>query len=61
MIKPHTSDKRITYDYIRVNTSGIQMLYEWHTNGFGNDIKNIKLHNKRFRAFSILFVIKTLL
>ena len=61
MIKPHTSDKRLTYDYIRVHTSGIQMLYEWHTNGYRNDIKNIKLCNKRFRAFSTLFVITILL
>ena len=50
-IQTHTSNIRMTYEYMRVT-------YGWHTNTYDrhtNDIRNIKLYN-RFGAFRLLFL-----
>ena len=42
MVKPHTSDIRMTYDYIRVTYGWHTSIYEWHTN-------DIRVHTSAIR------------
>ena len=44
MVKPHTSDIRMTYEYIRVAYRRHTSRYEWHTNG-------VRVHTDDLQAY----------
>ena len=50
MVKPQTSDIRMTYEYIRVTYGWHTSTYEWHTGHIRVHTSNIRLHKSDIRT-----------
>ena len=44
MVKPHTSDIRMTYEHIRVTYGWIRVTYGWHTSTYEWYMDDIRVH-----------------
>ena len=50
MVKPQTSDIRMTYEYIRVTYGWNTSTYEWHTGGIRVHTSYIRVHKSDIRT-----------
>ena len=49
MVKPHTSDIRMTYEFIRVTYEWHTSAYEWHTSTYEWNTDDIRVHTSDMR------------
>ena len=49
MVKPHTNDIRMTYEYIRVTYGRYPSKYEWHTDDIPKHTNGIRVHTSDIR------------